>query len=57
MTDNIVDILVQRDGMSRREAEEMLEEAKEAVREGDDPEEVLLDWFGLEPDYVFQLLS
>lgn len=52
----IVKILVQRDGMSVAEAEELLEDARSAVDAGDDPEEVLMDWFGLEPDYIFDLV-
>lgn len=55
--ETIVDILVRRDGMTREEAQEMLEEAKERVREGDDPEEVLREEFGLELDYFWELLD
>lgn len=52
----IKQILMQRDGMSADEAQEMLDEAREAVRQGADPEEILYEDFGLEPDYVFELL-
>ena len=50
-------ILIERDGMSEEEAEELLAEARELVLNGADPEEILLSDFGLEPDYVFDLLT
>ena len=52
----IVAVLVRRDGISEREATEMVKEAKQRVLEGEDPEEVLYEEFGLEPDYVFELI-
>ena len=55
MTDSIVKILQERDGLSKEEAQELLEEARQAVREGEDPEEVCADYFGLEPDYIWEL--
>lgn len=48
-------ILVDR-GYSQEEAREALIEARERVSDGEDPEEVLHDEFGLEPDYIFDLL-
>ena len=39
-----------------REARAALDEARERVLEGEDPEEILHDDFGLEPDYVWDLL-
>jgi hypothetical protein len=50
-------ILVRRDGLSRDEAREILLEARERVANGEDPEEILHEEFGLEPDYVFDLIS
>ena len=55
-------ILMRRDGLSAEEAQEMLDEARKetaayfADRSGRDPEEILLEDFGLEPDYVMELL-
>lgn len=53
--------LMRRDGLSEDEALEMEQEAREAVQEvlmnGDDPEEVLMDFCGLEPDYIMELLD
>jgi hypothetical protein len=54
--ESIKDILIRRDGMSPEDADEMIKEARQAVRDGEDPEEVLFDWFGLEPDYFWELL-
>lgn len=53
--ETIVQILMRRDGMTQDEAEEALNEAKCEVMSGADPEEVLLEYFGLEPDYIFEL--
>ena len=52
----IVEILMERDQMTLQEASELLEDARSAIADGDDPEEVLSDWFGLEPDYIFSLV-
>ena len=58
----IVKILMNRDGMSKEEAEEMFLEAQmnfyEMLDEGEsfDPDEFLEDWFSLEPDYLEDLL-
>lgn len=54
--ETIADILVRRDGLSRIEAEEIVAEARDRVAQGENPEEILLDDFGLEPDYIFELL-
>jgi hypothetical protein len=47
---------MRRDGLSRREAQEMIAAAREEVAQGRDPEEVLEEDFGLEPDWVMDLL-
>ena len=56
MVESIKQILMRRDGMSADEAEEFIQEAREAVAEGQDPEEVCYEYFGLEPDYIWELL-
>lgn len=53
---SILAVLMRRDGMSRSEAQEMIDEARELVAEGENPEEILRVDFGLEPDYIFDLL-
>ena len=53
----LVAVLMRRDGLDRNEAERMVMEARQAVEDGEDPEEILHDWFGLEPDYIYDLLG
>ena len=54
---SLLKVLMRRDGLSKAEAEERIEEARNFVLdEGMDPEDVLASEFGLEPDYVFDLL-
>jgi hypothetical protein len=55
--ESLLEVLMERDGLSRAQALRQIEEAREEVREGADPEEVLADWFGLEPDYLYDLLA
>ena len=56
--DSLKRVLMRRDGVSSAEADEMIAEARERVlEEGCDPEEVLHDDFGLEPDYVYDLMG
>ena len=57
MEESIVDILMRRDEMTRADAEAILEDAKQRVSDGEDPEKILHEEFGLEPDYIFQLLD
>ena len=57
MTESLKEVLMRRDGLSAAEVEEWLLEAGEMVADGADPEEVLAEEFGLEPDYVFDLLE
>lgn len=56
MNETIVQILMRRDGMTQEDAEQLLLEARDEVYAGADPEDVLADYFGLEPDYIFELL-
>ena len=60
----IVKILMERDNISQYEAEDLLNEAKEEaqeVLENDggllEIEEILMDYFSLEPDYIFDLID
>ena len=57
MSKVLVNILMNRDGLSKAEATEIVDTIKERVFEyGEDPEELLLDELGLEPDYVLELV-
>jgi len=60
--ETIEDILMRRDGMSADEADELIAEAKDALMEHLDSgdmllaEEVCEEYFGLEPDYLFEIM-
>jgi hypothetical protein len=54
---SIITLLMERDGLTLEEAREALEEAAKEVRAGAAPEEVLAYSFGLEPDYIFDLME
>lgn len=56
MIESLKKTIMKRDGLTSEEADEMIAEARECVLTGEDPEEVLLNDFGLEPDYVLDLL-
>lgn len=49
-------VLVERDGVTPDEARSQCDDAKERVLEGEDPEEILRNEFGLEPDYIVDIL-
>lgn len=54
--DRVVKILMKRDGMTRDEALELIEDAKEELlADPDNGCEILEDMLGLEPDYIFDL--
>ena len=56
----IVEILMKRDGMTLEQAEEHIERAKEDMQdrlaEGESVDDICEIWFGLEPDYIMQLI-
>jgi hypothetical protein len=54
--EEVIKILMRRDGLNREEAEQLLDECRAMVDDGEDPEEVLHHELGLEPDYVFALI-
>ena len=54
--ESVVDILMSRDGMSRDVAEWAVENAKRRVRNGENPITILREDFGLEPDYLWDLV-
>lgn len=53
----IVEVLIQRDGLSKDAVELQLRDARMRVVDGEDPESILYTEFGLEPDYMFDLLE
>lgn len=62
MSLSIKKVLMERDGLSEQEAEEQIFEAKgllqQYLSEGDfmGAEDICQECFGLEPDYIFELL-
>ncbi len=52
----IIAVLMNRDKLSLEEANEQLNYTRELVEDGANPEEVLAQEFGLEPDYIFDIL-
>lgn len=58
----LVEILMERDGLSRQaalaEIADCRAEMLEAIARGDafEAEEIFTDWFGLEPDYLFEVV-
>jgi len=53
----IENILILRDIISQEEAANRLAEGKLRVNQGEDPTEVLEKEFGLEPDYIFDIVD
>jgi hypothetical protein len=49
-------ILIERDGLSDQEANEQIANAKLRVLEGENAEEILEYDFGVEPDYIFDIM-
>ena len=47
--------LISREDMSFEEADEIVQEMKERVREGENPEDVLFEE-GFEPDYFYDII-
>ena len=54
----VVDILMKRDGLSREEARERVEEVCEMLSDADpwEAEDILADELGLEMDYIFDIM-
>lgn len=53
---SLIQTIIERDGLSEEEAAEQVNEARNRVLEGEDPEEILHNEFSLEPDYIFDLI-
>jgi hypothetical protein len=62
MEETIKQILMRRDEMTSQEADDLIEEAKGALQDylaaGDveGAEDICQEYFGLEPDYIFELM-
>ena len=55
MKADVVKILMKRDGITKKEAENLIEECREALEEGDT--EAIQEYLGLEDDYIFDILD
>lgn len=60
MVENIIDVLMKRDEMTQKEAEQNIEMAREDLHtrlaEGEMPFDICGEWFGLEEDYIWELI-
>lgn len=58
--DSIKKVLMERDGMSESEADELIKDAKadmfDRLADGEMPDDICEEWFGLEPDYIMDLM-
>ena len=51
---DVIQILMKRDGLSKKEAQDLVDECREALLEGDT--EAIQYYLGLEDDYIFDVL-
>lgn len=60
MTKSIKEILMERDGLTSDEADECIADAtkdmNDRLAQGKMPHDICEEWFGLEPDYLDQLI-
>lgn len=62
MNESIKQTIMRRDELSSAEADDLIEEAREAFKnylidnDQDGAENVCQEYFGLEPDYIFDLI-
>ena len=58
--ESIKEILMKRDGLTEKEALDLIADAKEdlhnRLQEGEMPDDICQEWFGLEPDYIMELM-
>lgn len=56
----IKQILIERDGMTGEEADDLIDQARKDLMErldaGEIPDDICEEWFGLEPDYFDELI-
>ena len=59
--ENLKEVLMRRDGLTSEEAEKQISEAREELNrrmdDGEDAEDICMEEFGLEPDYLEDLLD
>jgi len=56
----VIEIIMRRESISFEDAREMVTDCRDAILEGlelgEDPEEIIAQELGLEPDYLFDLI-
>lgn len=52
----LVKVLCRRGDLTFPEIQEMIEDARQRIDDGENPETILHEEFGLEPDYFFDLV-
>ena len=64
MNKELVDLIALRDNISRNEAREICEQCRQDILHAIDKncdieevEEILMDWLGIEPDYLMDLMN
>ena len=57
MTSELKQVLMQRDKLSSKDDDEQIQEARIEIRKARDPEQFLMETFGLELDYIFDLVD
>ena len=56
----IIEILMNRDGISEEEARALVKETRDEIAMLDNPfeaENIIMEYLGLEPDYMFDVLN
>ena len=54
----VVEILIKRDGMTKTEAEKLIDKTREELLAADpfEAEDIIAGYLGLEPDYIMDIL-
>ena len=59
--ESIAEVLVRRDGITMEDAEHLvalaMEDLSARLSRGENTDDVCEDWFGLEPDYIYELIE
>ena len=54
----VIKILMNRDGLTESEAKELINETREMIiAEPEDADQIISEQLGLEPDYLFDIIS
>ena len=54
----VIKILMNRDGLTENEAKELINETQEMIiAEPEDADQIISEQLGLEPDYLFDIIS